>query len=117
MTRFDTFWTHADTWQRSAFLAIMVAAVVQTCFLAVYLSRPWWQHFVGRALALKSSSLGVVLWLTIVNAFFRYPGQEAVSALGLWLVAAAIIFQFVALLRTRRHVYPPDDRHDAPPLT
>lgn len=111
MTRFDAFWAYADAWQRSALVAIMVAAIIQTVFLAVYLSRPWWRHFVGRALALKSASLWVVLWLTIVNTFFRYPGQEPISSLSLWVIAAAIAYQLVALLRTPRMAYPPDDRH------
>jgi putative copper export protein len=113
VTRFDTFWQYADWWQRSAFIAIMVAAVAQTGFVVVYMLRPWWRHYVGRALLVKSASLLIVLWLTIVNTFVRYPGQRQVSSLALWLVAGAIIYQLVALLRTRRHVYPPDDRHDA----
>jgi putative copper export protein len=77
VTRFDTFWQYADTWQRSAFIAIMVAAIAQTGFVVVYMLRPWWRHYVGRALLVKSASLLIVLWLTIVNTFVRYPGQEA----------------------------------------
>jgi hypothetical protein len=110
VTRFDAFWQIADAWQRSAFVAILVAAVFQSVFVVVYLSRPWWRHFVGRALALKSTSLLVVLWLTIVNTFFRYPGQKQLSTVALWLVACAIVYQLIALLATPRIAYPPDDR-------
>lgn len=111
MSRFNAFWQTADTWGRAAFVAILVAAIFQTCFVGLYLTRPWWQHFVGRALALKSTSLLVVLWLTIINTFVRYRGQEQVSSIALWLVAGAVIYQFVALARTPRVAYPPDDRY------
>lgn len=111
MTRFNAFWQVADSWQRGAFVAIVVATVAQTIFVLVYGTRPWWRHFVGRALFIKSASLCVVLWLTVINTFLRYPGQEQVSSLALWLVAVAIIHQLVALLRTPRVAYPPDDRY------
>lgn len=110
--RFHVFWETTDRWQHLAFYAIVLAAIVQTAYIAVYGTRPWWRHYVGRALFFKSASLLVVFWLTIVNTFFAYPGQEQVTTVALWVVAATIAYQFAALLRTRRHAYPPDDRHD-----
>jgi putative copper export protein len=107
-----TYWELADSWQHASLVAIAVAAVVQTAFVVVYGSRPWWRHYVGRALFVKSTSLLVVLWLTIANTFLLYPGQHQVSTLSLWLVAVAIIYQFAALIRTPRHTYPPNDRYD-----
>lgn len=112
MNRVETVWRLADTWERLALLALVVSAVAQTAFIFVYGARPWWRHRVGRALFTKSLSLLIVLWLSIVNTFLIYPAQQRVSTLALWLIAAAIVYQLVALLRTRRHVYPPDDRHD-----
>lgn len=110
--RFHVFWETADRWQHFAFYAIVFAATVQTAYILVYGSRPWRQHFVGRALFYKSASLLIVLWLTVVNTFFVYPGQEPISTVALWLVAAAITYQFAALLRTPRHADHPDGRHD-----
>jgi putative copper export protein len=112
VSRFDVFWSTADVWQRAAFIAIMVAAIAQTGFVGLYVTRPWWRHYVGRALLVKSASLLVVLWLTIVNTFLRYRGQEQISTLALWLIAGAIIYQLVALARTRRDAYPPNDQYD-----
>lgn len=111
MSRFDAIWDAADFWQRLGLVGFVVAAIFQAPFIIIYLSRrTWWFHFAGRALALKSTSLGMILWLSIINLFFRYPGQEQVSACLTWLLAFAVIYQLAALLKTPRYATPPDDR-------
>jgi hypothetical protein len=96
-------WGAADTWQRLAIVLLTVATLTQTIFILTYGSRPWWRSRVGRALMLKSSTLSVLLWLSLVNTFFIYPGEEPVAFAALLAVTLAIIYQLVVLLRTPRH--------------
>lgn len=112
MNRWEAVWRAADVWQRWALVALAFAAVGQASFVVIYARRPWWRHFVGRALLLKSASLLLILWLSLINSFVAYPGQEPIAAGVLWLTGLAIWYQVAAISRTPPHVYPPDDRHD-----
>ena len=95
------------TWVHAAEVALVAAAIGQTCFVGLYATRPFWRHFVGRALMMKSASLALVLWVSVANIWLTYPYQLQVSACLTMLIAAAIWFQFVALVREvggdRRH--------------
>jgi putative copper export protein len=93
-------WVAADGWQRWALIVLAISAVGQTGFFLVYSNRPWFSDEVGRALMLKSSSLMVILWLSLVNQFFIYKYQEAVTTIALTYVAVAIVWQFLTILRT-----------------
>lgn len=103
MTEIHNVWAIANDWQRASLVALALATVVQTLFVVIYASRPWWKARVGRALMLKSAALCVVLWLTIVNTFYVYAGEEAIGTVALWVVAIAITYQFVVLLWSPRH--------------
>jgi hypothetical protein len=102
-SRWDAVWAATDGWEHLALVAIIVATFAQTLFILIYASRPWWRVRVGRALMLKSASLCIVLWLTLVGTFFVYAHQEQVSALSLCVIAVAIVYQLVALLLSPRH--------------
>lgn len=78
--------------------AILTAAVFQTGFVAIYMTRPWWRHFVGRALFTKSAALMLLIDTAVLNIATDYRGEEVVEVALYWFVAAAIIFQFGALL-------------------
>ena len=104
MSHWSAVWGVADNWQRLALIALLIATFAQTCFIVVYGTRPWYRSRVGRALMLKSASLAVVLWLTVVNTFFIYPLEEQLSTLGLTLVSVAIVYQFLVMVSTPRTV-------------
>lgn len=89
-------------WVDAGLVALWVAAVVQTCFVLIYGVSPWWRHFVGRALFIKSASLAIILWLTVVNHYLVYDYQLQVSVIATWVVALGICFQFAALMAQRR---------------
>lgn len=108
MTHFEAIWEIANFWQRWALVALFIAAVGQAAFVGVYIHRPWWRHFVGRALMLKSTSLLLILWLSLFNTFVTYPGQEQVAVSVLTLTALAIWYQFFAIRSTPP--YPGDER-------
>lgn len=102
----EAVWNMANDWQRVTLLALVVATFAQTLFILVYGTRPWWRARVGRALFLKSASLCLVLWLTLIGAFYTYAHQDEVGAFGMCLVAGAIVYQLVALLLSPRHPQP-----------
>lgn len=97
----------SGTWMSIGLRAIDIAAILQTVFVALYATRPWWRHFVGRALFLKSLAFMVVLDLSVVGRYWTYPYQLQVAAIVLCLVAAAIAYQTGALIMQIRH-----DRRD-----
>lgn len=82
--------------------ALWVATVFQVLFVALYATRPWWRHFVGRALFTKSLTLSVLLAVTLGNHYLVYRYQLQVSVVLLWLVAAAIVGQTGALVKQIR---------------
>lgn len=86
------------SWVDAGLTALWVAALGQTGFVLLYATRPWWRHFVGRALFFKSATLAAVLWLTIVNHYLVYRYQLQVSVMLTWAVAVAICYQFTALV-------------------
>lgn len=86
------------SWVRWGLAALWVATIFQTLFVVVYATRPWRRHFVGRALFVKSLALMVTLQVTLANNYLIYPWQLQVSVILLWFVAAAIAFQFAALV-------------------
>lgn len=110
MNRVEQVWHLADGWERLALVALIVATLAQSVFILVYGRRPWWRVRVGRALMIKSSTLGVLLWLSLLNAFVSYPHQEAVASIALCAVAAAILYQMAALLLSPRDMAVTPDR-------
>lgn len=102
-SRWDAVWAATDGWQHLGLVAVIVATFAQTLFILIYATRPWWRVRVGRALMLKSASLCVVLWLTLVGTFLTYRDQEQVDALALCLIALAIVYQLVVLLLSPRN--------------
>lgn len=104
MSHFHDVWTAADDWQRAFLLALVVATVAQTLFVGGLLfRRRWYRTGPGRATTIKSLSFGVILWLTLVNSFLVYPGEEQVGTVAFVLVTAAIVYQLVAFWRSPRH--------------
>lgn len=103
MHRIHGVWQASDTLERWVLVAVIVAAVAQTLFIGVYATRPWWRVRVGRALMLKSASLCLLLLASVVDTFFVYAHQREVSAVIIFVVAAAIVYQLVALVLSPRH--------------
>ena len=87
-------------WEKAAVDALWWASIAQGGFVAVYATRPWWRSRVGRALMLKSFSLGLALWLTLVNTYRTYPGELAIGACVMALIAVACTYQLVAMVTT-----------------
>lgn len=65
------------------------AAVCQTLFVALYLSRPWWRLFVGRALFTKSLALAVLFDIAIARHYF--PAAGWLDALFEWTFLAVVV--------------------------
>lgn len=103
MNQIEAVWHVAAAWQRVSLVALAVAAVVQTLFVVKYAPRPWWRVAPGRAIMLKSSALLAALWLTLVNTFWVYPYENEISAAALCYIAATIVYQYVALIRSPRY--------------
>lgn len=103
MHQISDVWALADPWQRWSLVFLAIATIVQTLFVVIYGTRPWWRARVGRALMLKSTALCVVLWLSLVNSFYIYENEEPIGAAAILAVAVAIVYQFVVLLWSPRH--------------
>lgn len=90
----DSGWITAYEW------ALGIAVAFQTVFVVVYGTRPWWKHYVGKALFFKSLALGVALWVSFGNIVFPggYKYQIEIAVIAIWAVAVTIVGQCVALL-------------------
>lgn len=102
-------------------LPVAFAAIPQTLFLLLYSlpmfgAGPWWRDFTGRALFLKALTLALLLdtatlgyvagLLAGAELVYGWPADNAIDAAIVvlyWLVAAAITYQFAALVRSRIH--------------
>lgn len=99
-------------------LPVIIAAPVQTVFVLLYTLRPlgagrWWTDFVGRALAFKSFALMLLVDAATLGyvSVWMHGGRPSWSrdARGIdlavevlyWVVAAAIAYQLLALIRER----------------
>lgn len=95
-----------STWIQIGLWALVVAATFQTLFVLVYATRPWYTHYVGRALFAKSSALCVTLWVVVANDF-HFIHTVVPQVLCLCAVAITIVGQCVALFVQVAH-----DEHD-----
>lgn len=79
---------------------VWTAAVGQTLFLVLFLTERWWTHRIGRALMVKSLSLGLILWAT-VYASYHGPLPLWIGRAMFILVTIGILGQFATFLYER----------------
>jgi hypothetical protein len=89
-------------WMDAGLAALWTATILQTVFVALYATRPWRRHFVGRALFIKSVSLMLILQVSLCNQYLTYRYQLQVSVVLTWFVAVAIAYQTGALIAQMR---------------
>lgn len=83
------------------YLIIGGAAVGQTLFCVLYTTLPWWRSNVGRALFLKAVTLAIFVDAVAVRVFFPDTITQQMALYLYGLVAAAIWYQLIALIRVR----------------
>ena len=84
--------------------ALVIGASAQTLFIIIYGTRPWWKHYVGKALFFKSLTLCIALWLSFSNIVLDpYPYQLEIAVASIWLVTISIVVQCVALIMKVGH--------------
>lgn len=95
-------------WMDAYKVALVIGATAQLLFVIVYSTRPWWKHYVGKALFFKSLALCVALIVSVGNIVFTpYPYQLQIAVISIWFVAITIVGQCVALIVQVGH-----DRYD-----
>ena len=79
----------------------LVAAVGQTLFVLLYMTFPWYETFLGKALFAKALTLALLLDVALIRAIFEWDrdGVWIVSLYG--LAALGIWAQFLAFLVQR----------------
>lgn len=81
---------------------VAIAAVCQTCFVGLYSLRPWWRHYVGKALFYKSLSLALLLDTQIMSVWVQFRYQELLDTVVIAVVTGAVVIQLGALARQMR---------------
>lgn len=76
---------------------LCAAAIVQTTFVLVYATRPWWRAFTGRALFVKSAALMLLVDLGVLNRFADYSGKRSLEDAVWLLVLLGMVWQLIAL--------------------
>lgn len=103
MNKIEAVWAASDTLARIALVTLAIATLFQTGFVIIYATRPWWTVRIGRALMLKSASLCVLFWLSVLGSFVTYPHQRLVATVLICIITVAVIYQFFALALSPRH--------------
>lgn len=89
-------------------LPLLLAALPQTLFVLQYGipqlgAGQWWRDPIGRALFIKAAALAIVLDLFVLWVVFPESWISTAMLVGYWLVFLGVLYQFVALNRSRRH--------------
>lgn len=87
-------------WHDFDVVLVWTAAVGQLLFVALFLTERWWTHRIGRALMVKSFSLGLILWATLY-AMYHGPLPLWVGRAMFGLVTVGILGQLVTFLYER----------------
>lgn len=107
--RVRAVWAVLDGWERLALVTLVLAALGQLLFVAKYLTRRWYDYRVGRALMGKAASLGVLLALSVIGAFYRLP--EWITAVSIGLVTLFIWYQTYVLFTSPRYLNLDEEVH------
>lgn len=85
---------------------LWLGCIGQTGFVVTWVTLPWWRHWVGRSLMLKSFSIMAYLDISLVMYYVRtFDGWPTLSAILFTLVVVGIWGQFITLLR-EKHMRP-----------
>lgn len=95
---------------------LWTAAIGQTGFVVCWVTLPWWTHWVGRALMVKSLALMIYLDIAIVltNVDYFY-GLNLLSVILFGFVVFGIWSQLVTLLHERFKRNRKDNTNDLQP--
>jgi hypothetical protein len=74
---------------------------VAVAFPLVYMTLPWKETILGRALMTKARAVALLYVTSIVGFWWEYPFKGYVMALVTTYLAAGIGFQFIVLLRIK----------------
>jgi hypothetical protein len=83
--------------EQIALWLVIIAAVPQTAFVALYgFASPWWRSQTGRAIFTKAFSMALLLDMSLVNYWWGPIDADASNAI-IALVTVGCWLQFVAL--------------------
>lgn len=76
------------------------ASVGQTLFVLLYLTFPWYQTFLGKALFIKALTLSLLLNMSLAGTFWDWPHEDiwlvslyGLTAFGIWAQLTAFSIQ------------------------
>ena len=78
-----------------------MAALLQTLFVVLYLTFPWYKTFLGRALFGKAFVLAVTLDTVILARVFDWDGFEVIFTFLSFALVLGIFAQLVAFFKVR----------------
>jgi ABC-type sugar transport system permease subunit len=82
-------------------VTIIIAALGQTMFVLLYMTFPWWEEFLGRALFFKACALGLLVDVAVAGRIWDWTYEDETFVVLYAILATGIIAQFVAFLRVR----------------
>lgn len=87
-----------DFWRTAG---IAMAAIGQTAFVLLYLTFPWWEKFLGRALFFKAVTFALLVDIAVLGRVLDWDFEDVTFVVLYWITALGIWAQFVAFLRVR----------------
>lgn len=78
----------------------IVASVGQTLFVLLYMTFPWFETFLGKALFIKALTLALLLDVALAGTLWDWPHEEiwivglyGLTSVGIWAQFAAFLVQ------------------------
>jgi hypothetical protein len=111
----DTYLSMNNNLVDATTILLWISAVGQTAFVLMWFTRPWHEHWVGRALMVKSMSLAVYLDFAIILHYTGpFEGLPLLAVILFGFIAVGIVSQFLTLAvvtwlseRNRKTPFPP----------
>lgn len=91
-------WPSIEFWRTSG---IIVTAIGQTAFVALYITWPWWTRFLGRALFFKALAFALLVDIAVCGRIWDWAHEDATFVVLYWLLGLGVWVQFFAFLKIK----------------
>jgi hypothetical protein len=93
-----TYFEISDELEQVGEWLLWASAVGQTLFVVLWMTMPWWRHWVGRALMVKSIALGIYLDFALVHNYIDpYPALPLLGVILFGFITIGIWTQLATL--------------------
>lgn len=80
---------------------ILFTALGQTLFVILYLTFPWWEEYLGRALFFKATAFALLVDVAVAGRVWDWEGEDVTFVILYWIVGIGVWFQMTAFAKVK----------------